>query len=541
MVKLSRLLAALPLFIAVLFAPLHPTVSAQACPEPRLTIGGQGQVTPGAANRVRNAPTTSAERVGEIPAESIFTVLEGPECADGFLWWRVDFKGLIGWTVEGNAEGYFVEPVNPDSVQATATAAPAGESTCLLAPRLEIGREGKPTTNTPSRLRDQPGVNGAQVGLIDPLDTFLILDGPVCADGINWWRVDASGAVGWTAEGTDGEYFVELLALVPTATPAYIGLPEPVNVAWSADGVTLAVGTAQGVFLYVSTDFNATPDQFLGASEILSVDFHPTDLRRLAVTQYIDENFSTAFYDLTTKTIDQLIVSERPVRPASPLSFTADGTIFAYDDGGIPTVRDLATGDYLFSPQLPDWSNGEVAYMGSFAVVISSDGALLGIDDGRLRLLPVGGSLDQLVEFDRDVLSDNAIHALSFSPDGQQLLIGDSGGNLQMWDVSTGERTSFVRGQRSTSSNIVNDLVFTPDGNMVITAESDPHAVVRVFNAQTLQQVNALNFGVSTQRAVALALSPDGTTLAVVVDDTVRILEVATLTEVAQLVLQRNE
>lgn len=79
-------------------------------PPPRLTVGGQGRVTPGLPNKVRSAPTTSAAAIGSIPGEAVFTVIGGPRCADGYLWWQVNYNGLIGWTASGSGSEYWVEP-----------------------------------------------------------------------------------------------------------------------------------------------------------------------------------------------------------------------------------------------------------------------------------------------------------------------------------------------------------------------------------------------------------------------------------------------
>lgn len=94
-----------------------PTVPAEtiACPgalPPRLTVGGQARVVPETTpNNVRSAPATSASTVtGQIPPGAAFTVLDGPVCADGYAWWQVDYSGLVGWTVEGDASAYWLEP-----------------------------------------------------------------------------------------------------------------------------------------------------------------------------------------------------------------------------------------------------------------------------------------------------------------------------------------------------------------------------------------------------------------------------------------------
>lgn len=90
-------------------------VAAQSpCPDvvaPRLIIGVEGRVLPGDTNRMRAEPTTSSANVGRIPGGEIFTVLAGPVCADGFNWWQVNYNGRIGWTVEGDAEGYWLQPL----------------------------------------------------------------------------------------------------------------------------------------------------------------------------------------------------------------------------------------------------------------------------------------------------------------------------------------------------------------------------------------------------------------------------------------------
>lgn len=77
---------------------------------PQLTAGGQGQVTPGLPNKVRSQPGTAAAQVGNIPGEGVFSVLDGPACADSMWWWQVDYQGLVGWTANGDAAEYWVRP-----------------------------------------------------------------------------------------------------------------------------------------------------------------------------------------------------------------------------------------------------------------------------------------------------------------------------------------------------------------------------------------------------------------------------------------------
>lgn len=80
-------------------------------PTPRLTIGLQGQVTPGDTNNVRPEPTSSTV-VGQIPGGEQFTVLDGPQCGlNGLTFWQVQYGDLIGWTAEGQGNDYWLEPL----------------------------------------------------------------------------------------------------------------------------------------------------------------------------------------------------------------------------------------------------------------------------------------------------------------------------------------------------------------------------------------------------------------------------------------------
>lgn len=80
-------------------------------PAPRLTIGGQGRVTPGLPNNIRAAADLDSTKLGEIPADATFQVLDGPVCADGLLFWQVNYNSVTGWTAEGRGIEYWVDPV----------------------------------------------------------------------------------------------------------------------------------------------------------------------------------------------------------------------------------------------------------------------------------------------------------------------------------------------------------------------------------------------------------------------------------------------
>jgi len=71
-------------------------------------------VDPPLPNKVRNQPGISGELIGHVqPGENVL-VVDGPRCADGYTWWFVrSLADLEGWTVEGDAEGYWlVHPIS---------------------------------------------------------------------------------------------------------------------------------------------------------------------------------------------------------------------------------------------------------------------------------------------------------------------------------------------------------------------------------------------------------------------------------------------
>ena len=72
-------------------------------------------VDPPQSNRLRSQPNTGSEITGQVgPGENVL-VQEGPQCANGYTWWKVrSLDGQEGWTVEGDNAGYWlVEPISP--------------------------------------------------------------------------------------------------------------------------------------------------------------------------------------------------------------------------------------------------------------------------------------------------------------------------------------------------------------------------------------------------------------------------------------------
>lgn len=144
---------------------------------------------------IRQAPSTTAPRVGRYGAGLLVVVLEGPVEANGFRWWRVDDEqGLTGWVADGDASDRWLDgeigaprPVNR-SVRLGDTVSVTVPTGIVLAIRFE------PTTSSLVSRRVAAGT------------VLRISEGPVAADGLRWWRVAGeNGVVGWAAEADADE------------------------------------------------------------------------------------------------------------------------------------------------------------------------------------------------------------------------------------------------------------------------------------------------------------------------------------------------
>jgi hypothetical protein len=195
-------------------------VTCPGAPPPRLIVQEQARVTLGASNNVRDLASRNGNLIGSIPAGGIFTVLDGPVCADNLTWWEINYEGLIGWTAEGTAEGYWLERVAPAETTTSPQPAdtpmpvPAAEPVAAFEPPLEVvnvltvgGRvrviNDDPLSETIAlTIRAEPARSAAALAQALEGDLLTITGGPQEADGLRWWQVDTAGGTrGWVVEG----------------------------------------------------------------------------------------------------------------------------------------------------------------------------------------------------------------------------------------------------------------------------------------------------------------------------------------------------
>ena len=540
-------------FLLSIVGNIHsPAANAQECLPTHLEIGSEARVTPGASNRMRSEPNTSAEQIGQIPAGDVMTILDGPQCNDGFLWWQVRYNTLEGWTVEGNDTDYFLEPVS---------SAATNPETCDQETRLVLFEHGQVSSDIPSRLRFEPTVNGEQIGQVDATEIFQVVDGPTCADGFNWWQVVNNGVMGWLAEGDGETYFVEPFT---NASRIESALEAPLithAVSWNADGSRLAIATSLGVFIYNTEDWSQEPYWLANGVFASDLSFSPVNPDLLVINSDMliinrtDTLYNFRVYlisDASEELLFQLDLSEGPIGPllsASDFTFSSDGKQLSF--GGMSfEVFDAETWTQINQLEIFDLDAGCCHLIAKIilpsALSPSADYGAGVVDEESVQLFDF--SIAHTPSFDkpdpRASLFDRGgrtqtITTLKFSPDGTQLLAGDDTGSLQMWGVETGTRMSFIRAENQTSiSNRINDIAFHPDGEELVTAESDPRGVLRVFTTEGLEPEMVFISDDYHTNAYAVAYSPDGKTLVAVLDDVIYLLETNDYTVTNQITIQ---
>lgn len=157
--------------------------------------------------RIREAPTTLALTKTVVPFETPVLIVGGPECVDGFLWWFVratvvDFT-YEGWMAEGQpVDNYYLVPEDLPSLE---------DGTLCASPLPFLGAGVRAfvdyTDGTPKALRAAPGTESPLLFTLVNGIPFIVEDGPVCRNNLNWWQIrvlSSTPVVGWMAEGSPG-------------------------------------------------------------------------------------------------------------------------------------------------------------------------------------------------------------------------------------------------------------------------------------------------------------------------------------------------
>lgn len=442
---------------------------------------------------ILDQPSSDGVRVGTVSSQRVYPVLErviveGPTAA---TWIAIEVSPTQrGWVLDDGVtlggDGctaiettvLVIDPTatptnTPIATPAATTtpplvaATPSDTSDCpagfvgYLPPRLSIGMDDATTAERVfAVLRDTPAINGTISGRVNPATTITIEEGPICTNGIVWWRVATDDLTGWTAESNvaTGDYFI-----VPPASPTLIGPAAP---ALTADNVGEVV-------LQNQITIETTPAEYaIGAS---SVTIGTADgIQHLAYPDgELDEELSTFLTDA--------------LGDATP-------TAIAYDTYGSFVLIGAADGTLLLSVadqavlMLLD-SNHETAIS---TLAFSPDNSqLLAISSDRVTLYDltsydaVNATLDTIV--DSPAPDDTVFSTGVITTDGTPIIITDDG--ISTLDVESG-------------AIISSDLTVQEPRNIQIIAAPPSVAgnAVWMLDAGALVQVDVMDDSISVSR-----------------------------------------
>ena len=289
----------------------------------------------------------------------------------------------------------------------------------------------------------------------------------------------------WLALIFDGET-VKLWDVASGQELHSLSIYEPDNLAFSADGGTLAASSYDGVTLY---------DVSSGSP-----------LRTLRTLRTLDFEFPYT----------------------SRSAFSPDGKTLAiaglYDDAlsdeFTVALLDLASGRELLSfksPVVPDMGGNPV-----FSFTFSPDGRMLASGSAVTIKVWDAASGNELLS-----INESNVESLTFSADSQTLVSSSSVGDdsVKLWDVQTGDQLNTIRGED------VGLSIFSSDSNTL--AYASPDNIIRLRDARS-GDVRTLRG--HTDSVIYYEYSPDGKTLASAsLDDTIKLWDVASGSELHTL------
>jgi WD40 repeat protein/tRNA A-37 threonylcarbamoyl transferase component Bud32 len=289
----------------------------------------------------------------------------------------------------------------------------------------------------------------------------------------------------------------------------------PFSVAWSPDGRYLATGTGSSSTAAIADPFadgagevrlwDPETGKVLGQKwsdlpgRVSSLAFSPDSKRLAGGIGTLKVGYVLSWDPVTGEEVQRVTTG---TIATGQVAFAPDGASY-FSVGELDRkVRSWATDSgELRSTIVPHANN---PHSPACAAAYTSDGRYLvtggawvntfwnRVNQGEGEIKLWDRQTTQAVRMIRGV--SGAVTALAVSPDGRRLVTGDSKGNVQLWDLATGQLVfSLLEAEPPASprqrTNHINAVGFSPDGRRLAAAGSD--GVIRVWDGLPLPEVLA--------------------------------------------------
>ncbi len=467
------------------------------------------------------------------------------------------FQSVL-YEIEVSADTTMIVPCSPQLIApaspiivATVVGPTLGLTGCpvdfagYLPPRLTVGGFARiGADGQPNRMRAAPSLDGEQIGLIAPGTTVEVLDGPICeaASRIVWWQVQDGSLVGYTAESQENDYFLE--PVEAGALPIVPGVRDLITAFNASSLVTLSAVPFEG---------GATLD-FGGAGQLLvagttGITWYDLDQRIVGNltfppdTVVVEANFSPDGHTIAYSTgLNQLFVYDTVTEQTTQLEVN-EGTVINDLDFSPDNLLAVALGDPLGGQQniVNGWSIYDLTDQTRVLEFTSASWAGdVAFDPGGVRLAWLSDTLN----VERLYSEDPAINWPLEQPTRTGLAwqpvpdINDpaaifrvayaDGNNVHLVDIATSQLVTFANEEEY----LPGTLAFSAEGSVLAVMN---RAVMDEPTPRTLKLLDVVTgdllFSQELETARAMAFSPDGTLIAVLTDETLRIYGIAAMGE----------
>ncbi len=302
-------------------------------------------------------------------------------------------------------------------------------------------------------------------------------------------------------------------------------LPEQMTIqgrpAFSNDGKVIAVGTQEGIHIW----------QWDGATLVDKIPGHYYDFRSLAISsdgQFLAAGMEggVALYRAQDLSQSQFLTTDAGNEVISSVAYSPLGDLLAGASGMQVFVWQVSDGRLLWSKDEAKPVN-QLAFSpdGARLVAARSEESVTGFGGHDTSTIPVwnandGGLIGQVYINDQIFMPGTT--DLVFTPDGSSLITAQGSGDLSIWSMASFTQQYSIANEEAIGWNQV--LAISPNGQYFAAGGMD--RILRLFEANgktPVLTIKALEDSVS-----ALAFSPDGSLIAAGISSEIKMWEAST-------------